>query len=81
MLESEAAGTGKPVHVFPLPGGRRKAQLFQQSLARGGTTRPFWGRIEQWCYTPLDETGRAVERIKGLLDLTSRPSDMQQKGP
>lgn len=77
----EAASTGKPVHVFPLPGGGKKAHLFQRSLAQRGITRPFCGRIEQWSYTALDETGRAVERIKDLLDLTSCAPDMQGKGP
>jgi uncharacterized protein len=77
----EAAGTGKPVHVFPLPGGRRKSHLFQQSLAQRGITRPFWGQIEQWSYTPLDEAGRAVERIGRLLDLAAAAPDMQCKGP
>jgi mitochondrial fission protein ELM1 len=73
----EAAATGKPIHVFPLPGRRQKAQAFQQSLAEHGITRPFQGKIAQWSYTPLDETGRAVERIKALLDLGAAPSDMQ----
>ncbi|HUJ46450.1 MAG TPA: mitochondrial fission ELM1 family protein [Rhizomicrobium sp.] len=64
----EAATTGKPVHVFSLPGGKRKAQLFQQSMAARGITRPFAGHVEQWSYVPLDETGRAAARIKSLLD-------------
>jgi mitochondrial fission protein ELM1 len=63
----EAATTGKPVHIFSLSGGRRRAQLFQQSFAARGITRTFEGRIEQWDYPPLDETGRASERIAALL--------------
>jgi uncharacterized protein len=73
----EAAGTGKPVHVFSLAGGRRKARLFQQSLARRGIIRPFEGRIAQWTYPPLDETGRAVEHIRTLLDLVPSPPDIR----
>jgi hypothetical protein len=76
----EAAATGKPIHVFALPGGRHKAGLFQKSLAQRGITRPFGGEIAQWSYTPLDETGRAVERIKALLDLGLPTSDMQGEG-
>jgi mitochondrial fission protein ELM1 len=76
----EAAGTGKPVHVFPLAGGRRKAHLFQQSLAQRGIVRPFRGQIEQWSYTPLDETRRAVERIERLLDVAAAGPDMQRQG-
>lgn len=63
----EAAATGRPVHVFPLRHGRRKAQRFQQSLASRGIAKPFNGEIGQWDYAPLDETGRAVERIAALL--------------
>jgi mitochondrial fission protein ELM1 len=77
----EAATTGKPVHVFPLPGGGRKAHLFQQSLVERGITRPFGGQIQQWSYVPLDETSRAVEQIARLLDLTAAAPDMQRQGP
>lgn len=77
----EAAGTGKPVHVFALPGGRRKAKLFHRSLERRGITRPFDRQIEQWSYVPLDETGHAVARISRLLDVTAAAPDMQRQGP
>lgn len=77
----EAAGTGKPVHVFPLPGGHRRAQLFQKSLADRGITRHFNGEIRQWSYLPLDETRRAVDRIRAVLDLPAAPPDMQSQGP
>jgi uncharacterized protein len=77
----EAAATGKPVHVFALPGGRHKARLFQESLARRGIIRPFNGAIAQWHYVPLDETGRAVDRMKALLDLARAAPDITGKGP
>jgi uncharacterized protein len=77
----EAAATGKPVHVFALPGGRHKARLFQESLAKRGIIRPFNGEIAQWRYAPLDETGRAVDRIKALLDVASAAPDITGKGP
>ncbi len=77
----EAAATGKPVHVFALPGGRRKAKLFQESVAQRGITRAFTGEIAQWHYAPLDETGRAVDHIKALLDVTGAAPDMTGKGP
>lgn len=76
----EAATTGKPIHVFRLSGGRHKAKLFQESLARRGIIRRFNGQLAQWSYPPLDETGRAVERIRALLDLGAPPSDMQGQG-
>jgi hypothetical protein len=64
----EAAATGRPVHIFPLGPGRRKAQLFQRSLTERGIARPFNGVIQQWRYAPLDETGRAADRIAALLE-------------
>lgn len=67
-LVCEAAATGKPIHIFPLEGGSKKFRKFHDTLAQRGITRPFMGRIEQWNYEPLDETGRAAKRIQSLLD-------------
>jgi len=75
-LACEAAATGKPVHIFPLPGGSAKFQRFHRGLERRGIARPFAGRIEQWTYPPLDETGRAAQRIQALLDEQARASDI-----
>lgn len=72
----EAATTGKPLHVFTLAGGHTRAKRFQQSLSERGITRTFTGKIEQWNYTPLDETGRAAARIKTLLDARKSGPDM-----
>lgn len=75
-MACEAGATGKPVHVFMLPGAKEKSHRFHESLARRGVARPFGGIIEQWSYPPFDETGRAAERIKSLLDLSRAPSDI-----
>lgn len=64
----EAASTGKPVHVLPLPGGRERSHIFHALLRERGITRPFAGRIEEWSYEPLDETARAAAHINKLLD-------------
>jgi hypothetical protein len=64
----EAAGTGKPVHVLPLPGGRERSRIFHELLRERGITRPFSGTIESWTYPPLDETARAAAYLKQLLD-------------
>jgi mitochondrial fission protein ELM1 len=76
-MACEAAVTGKPVHIFPLPGGSAKFRKFHDSLAQKGITRPFTGKIEQWGYEPLDETGRAAKRVQELLDVSANPSDMK----
>jgi mitochondrial fission protein ELM1 len=79
-LACEAAATGKPVHIFPLSGGSGKFRRFHQGLERRGIAREFSGRIEQWSYTPLDETGRAAARIQALLDEQAAASDITQRG-
>jgi len=70
-MACEAGATGKPVHVFRLPRATAKSRRFHESLMKRGVTRPFAGHIEAWSYPPLDETGRAAERIKALLDAST----------
>ncbi|HEY2070202.1 MAG TPA: mitochondrial fission ELM1 family protein [Rhizomicrobium sp.] len=76
-MACEAGVTGKPVHIFPLPGGSAKFQKFHDSLAARRIARVFAGKIESWSYEPLDETGRAATRIRELLDVSANPSDMK----
>ncbi len=66
-MASEAASTGKPVHVVELPGGKEKFHRFHAQLRELGIARPFDGTLESWSYTRLDETGRVAKRIKKLL--------------
>jgi mitochondrial fission protein ELM1 len=72
----EAAVTGKPVHIFRLAARSARARKFQESIIKMGIARPFEGRIEQWTYTPLDETGRAAKQIQSLLDARASATDM-----
>jgi uncharacterized protein len=64
---SEAAATGKPVHIIELPGGDRKFSRFHDSLRRAGITRPFAGDIGAWSYVPPDDTARAGAVLRELL--------------
>ena len=66
-MVSEAATTGKPVHVLELPGGSRKFRAFHAALREAGITRPFKGRLETWRYTPLRDTQQAAEAIRPRL--------------
>lgn len=66
-MVSEAAATGKPVHIMHLPGGSVKFRRFHDGFERAGITRPFTGRIEQWSYAPVNDTGRAADAIRRLL--------------
>jgi len=61
---SEAAATGKPVHIVELDGGSAKFARFHQALREAGITRPFTGTIGQWRYPPLDDTARAAAEIR-----------------
>jgi len=64
---SEAAATGKPVHILGFGGGDRKFDRFHATMAAAGITRPFCGRIENWSYAPLDDTARAGATLRALL--------------
>ena len=63
-MVSEAAATGKPVHVVPLEGGSRKFARFHRAMEEAGITRPFRGVIETWSYRPPDEAARAAALIR-----------------
>lgn len=66
---SEAAATGKPVHVVDLDGGSTKFDRFHEAMRAAGATRLFAGTIEQWRYDPPDDTARAAAEIKRRLAL------------
>jgi uncharacterized protein len=61
---SEAAATGKPVHIVELEGGSDKFARFHQQMREAGITRPFNGTLETWHYTPPDDTARAAAEIR-----------------
>lgn len=67
-MTSEAAFTGKPVHVIDLDGSSRRIERFHAHMERKGFTRRFGGVLESWSYAPPDDTGMAAARIKPLLD-------------
>jgi uncharacterized protein len=66
-MVSEAAATGKPVHIVELAGGDRKFARFHEAMRAAGITRPFRGRIEDWSYAPLDDTARAGAALRALV--------------
>jgi uncharacterized protein len=68
-MVSEAAASGKPVHVIELEGGSEKFARFHQAMREAGITRPFSGVIESWRYAPLDDTARAAAEIRHRLAL------------
>lgn len=66
-MVSEACSTGKPVYVVDLDGGSRKFRDFHDGLRRAGFTRPFDGRLDDWGYPPLDETGDIAAEVRARL--------------
>ncbi len=73
---SEAAATGKPVHILELDGGNAKFARFHALMRAGGITRPFVGRIEYWSYPVPNDTARAGAALRALV-----MSRMEQRGP
>ena len=70
-MVTEAASTGKPVHVIHLPGGNEKFTRFHRSMETRGLTRTFRGALESWTYEPLNEAARIAPRIRAMLGLDS----------
>jgi mitochondrial fission protein ELM1 len=62
-LATDAAATGKPVHVLAMAGSSPKFTRFHADLEARGIARRFDGRLESWAYMPLDETDRAAREI------------------
>lgn len=64
---SEAAATGKPIHVIALKGGSKKFDHFHAGFRAAGITRPFTGDLENWHYPPLHESKAVAERVRHIL--------------
>lgn len=64
---SEAAATGKPVHILHLDGGNAKFARFHETMQAAGITRPFSGRIKSWSYPVPDDTARAGASLRALV--------------
>lgn len=66
-MVSEAAATGKPVHVVHLDGGSDKFRRFHAAMEARGVTRPFSGALESWEYVPPDDMARVAAEITRRL--------------
>lgn len=66
-MVSEAISTGKPVYVVQLEGGSRRFNLFHNGLQKNGLTRPFAGKLENWNYTPPQDTLMVANEIKSRM--------------
>ncbi len=68
-MVAEAASTGRPVQIVPLPGGQARKDRFHAALAERDVARPFTGTLERWDYVPLAETERLAKHLITLMDL------------
>ena len=66
-MVSEAAATGKPVHIIELDGGDAKFARFHAAMRAAGVTRPFAGTLDTWSYAPPDDTSRAGAAVRALV--------------
>ena len=66
-MTSEAAATGKPVHVLGREHIGGRFAEFHAHFASLGITRPFEDRLEPWSYAPPRDNERAAEAVQALL--------------
>jgi mitochondrial fission protein ELM1 len=66
-MVSEAAATGRPVHILQLDGGDAKFSRFHAAMREAGITRPFAGELQSWSYDPPDDTARAGRAVRELV--------------
>ena len=71
-MPSEAAATGRPVHIFDLPGGSEKFERFHAHFRALGISRRFTGRLADWTYRPPDDAGRVADAVRRLLPAPQR---------
>ena len=70
-MVSEAASTGKPVHVAEMDGGNVRFDAFHSTLREEGVTRPFDGTLASWSYEPVNDTPLIAAAIRRRLGWSS----------
>lgn len=66
-MVTEAAGTGKPVYVYPLRGYSSRLARFHAAMRQRGATRTFDGRLDRWSYEPVNDTEVIAAAVRGAL--------------
>lgn len=61
---SDAASTGKPVYMVPLPGGSPRFDRLYDALQQRGILRVFEGTLVPYAYTALSDAAMVAEEIK-----------------
>lgn len=67
-MMSEAAATGKPLYILPLPGHRNTKQArFAANLIREGIARPLGEKLEKWDYKIENEMEWLAQEVRQRL--------------
>jgi hypothetical protein len=75
-MTSEAAATGKPVHVLGREHIGGRFADFHAHFAALGITRPFEDRLDAWSYQPPRDNERAADAVRALLQRAGRAQDL-----
>jgi mitochondrial fission protein ELM1 len=75
-MNSEAAATGKPVHVLGREHIGGRFADFHIHFAELGITRPFEDRLDEWSYQPPRDNERAAEAVGELLHRAGLAHDL-----
>lgn len=62
-MVTDAAFTGRPVHLLKLTGGAPKWTLFHHSLEQRGVIQPQKSYKDDWTYPAIRETDRAASEV------------------
>ncbi|MET0181921.1 MAG: mitochondrial fission ELM1 family protein [Caulobacterales bacterium] len=62
-IPSEAAATGKAIHILEVDGKAGKLGGFMKNLIDRGAARPFRFPVQNWSYEPLRETQRVAGAV------------------
>lgn len=68
-MVSEAASTGKPVHVIARADYGRRLNAFHAALRDEGVTRDFDGKLHSWRYAPVNDTPMIAAHIRAAIGL------------
>ena len=78
-MTSEAAATGKPVHIAAMGGVGRRVARFHALLRAEGVTRPFDGALACWTCDPVDDAPRAAAEVRRRMSERRRRSPEGQR--
>jgi mitochondrial fission protein ELM1 len=66
-MTAEAASTGKPLYLYPLPGYSSKFTRFHTEMEKGGHLRIFNGNLTPYDMQPLNDIKDISSRLKAFL--------------